>query len=302
MGLTTYNSASLAFSRDGKHLAMALQGQESSGLYVRRLEALGATKVPGTDRARSPFFYPGDDWVGFEAGGRLQRVAVSGGAPQSLCELPYPGGATATGSGAAVVLVPSWTGGLYELAGPGALPRLLAAPRKAKGEGAYIWPAALPDGRGVLFAIWKGGRSHDEDSIAVLARGEPEPRIVLEGGYIPRYARGNLFFVRGGEILAAPFDLERLSFDGPSGFGRFRRARGPGERRRTVRRVARRNARLRARRRAGLRRAVSSSWTAPARRGSSRRPPVAYIAPRLSPDGETSRAVDRGVGNPRLDL
>ena len=212
LGLAVYNSASLAFSRDGKTLAMALQGREGSGLYVRRLEALGVTKVPGTDRARSPFFYPGDEWVGFEAGGRLQRVAVSGGAPQSLCELPYPAGAM--GSGAAVVLVPTWTAGLYELAGPGALPRLLAAPRKEKGEGAYLWPAPLPDGRGVLFEIWKGGRSHDEDSIAVLARGEPEPRIVLEGGYMPRYARGNLFFVRGGEILAAPFDLERLSATG----------------------------------------------------------------------------------------
>ncbi len=284
LGLAVYMSASLAFSRDGKTLAMALQGHEGSGLYVRRLEALGATMVPGTDRAGSPFFYPGDDWVGFEAGGRLQRVAVSGGAPQPLCELPYSGGATATGSGAAVVLVPSWTGGLYELAGPGALPRRLAAPRKAKGEGAYIWPAALPEGRGVLFAIWKGGRSHDEGSIAVLARGETEPRIVLEGGYIPRYARGTLFFVRGGEILAAPFDLERLSTTGRAvpvasgvladpGSGAAQYAVSPEG---TLAYVAG-GVRAPARRivlvdRAGTTRAVTQTDRA-------------YIAPRLSPDG-----------------
>ena len=216
LGLTLYNSASVALSQDGKRLAFAAQGIRESGVFIRSLDTLEAARVPGTDGARSPFFYPGDDWIGFESGGRLQRVASSGGASQLLGELPYPAGATAPQSGASVVFVPTWTGGLFELTKFGTPSRRLTAPNHAKGEGAHIWPSSLPDGRGLLFAIWRGGRSQDEGAIAVLPAGVKEPRIVLEGGYFPRYARGQLFFVRGGDIMAAPFDLGRLSVTGPT--------------------------------------------------------------------------------------
>jgi hypothetical protein len=216
LGLSLYNSASVALSQDGKRLAFAAQGIHESGVFIRPLDALEAGRVTGTDGARSPFFYPGEDWIGFESGGRLQRVASSGGASQLLAELPYPAGATAPGSGAAVVFVPAWTGGLFELTKFGTPLRRLTAPDHAKGEGAHLWPSSLPDGRGLLFAIWRGGRSQDEGAIAVLPRGVKEPRIVLEGGSFPRYARGQLFFVRGGDIMAVPFDLGRLSVTGPA--------------------------------------------------------------------------------------
>jgi Tol biopolymer transport system component len=214
LGIITYSSASLAFSHDGSRLAMAAQGSEESGLYIRPLDALEAVKVSGTERARSPFFYPGDDWVGFEAGGRLQRVGTAGGAPQDLFESPYPAGASVPGPGALLIFVPTFTGGLFELAGPGAPARRLTAPNRSQGEGAHLWPSALPDGRGILFAIWKGGRSQDEGSIAVLELNAKEPKVVLEGGYYPRFSGGHLFFVRGGDILAAPFDLDRLAVTG----------------------------------------------------------------------------------------
>ena len=115
LGLTLYNSASVALSQDGKRLAFAAQGSHESGVFIRSLDTLEAARVPGTDGARSPFFYPDDDWIGFESGGRLQRVASSGGASQLLAELPYPAGATAPDTGAPVVFVPTWTGGLFEL-------------------------------------------------------------------------------------------------------------------------------------------------------------------------------------------
>jgi hypothetical protein len=214
LGLTLYNSASVALSQDGKRLAFAAQGSHENGVFIRSLDTLEAAWVPGTEGARSPFFYPGDDWIGFESGGRLQRVAPSGGASQLLGELPYPGGATAPASGAPVVFVPTWTDGLFELTKSGTPSRRLTAPNHAKGEGAHIWPSSLPDGRGTLFAIWRGGRSQDEGAIAVLPPGVKEPRIVLEGGYFPKYARGQIFFVRGGDIMAAPFDLDSLSVTG----------------------------------------------------------------------------------------
>ena len=216
LGFAIYNSASIAFSHDGTRVAYAARGRDGGGLYVRALEGLDVTRLPGTERARSPFFSPDDAWIGFEAGQKLKRAAVTGGSPQILLDLPFPAGATAFGTEGSIALVPSFTGGLFQLAKDGGRPVRLTTPDVAHGEGAHIWPAPLPGGRGVLFTVWSGARSFDQAKVAVLSPGTTEPRVVLEGGYGARYApSGHLVFVRGGALHAAPFDLPRLALTGP---------------------------------------------------------------------------------------
>lgn len=215
LGLSVYDSASLAFSNDGRRLAFAARGGEGEGIYVRSLDGLDAVRLAGSEGARSLFFSPDDDWIGFEARERLHRVAATGGAPQPLCDMPFPSGA-ATGSQGGVVLVPSFTGGLFAVpAGGGRLERL-TVPDRAKGEGAHVWPRSLPDGRGVLFTIWSGGSSYDHSKVAVLPADGGPWRILVEGAYEPRYVpSGHLVFVRGNTLLAVPFDLDRLAVTGP---------------------------------------------------------------------------------------
>ena len=213
--LRVYDSSSIAFSHDGRRLVFAVRDAESDGLWVRSLDSLEAVRLPGTEGARSPFFSLDDEWIGFEAGEKLRRVAVTGGASQILCEMPYPTGATAEDRDGSIVLVPSYTGGLFRLPKPGSRPQRLTRPDPARSEGAHIWPRALPDGRGVLFTVWSGGLSFDQAAIGVLS---PSGRwhVVLEGGSQACYAPpGYLVFVRGGALHAAPFDLERLAVTGP---------------------------------------------------------------------------------------
>ena len=65
------------------------------GLWLRRLDEMNATLVPGTDGARNPFFSPDGQWLGFYADGdgQLKRVAVSGGAQVTLGAVENPWGA-----------------------------------------------------------------------------------------------------------------------------------------------------------------------------------------------------------------
>ena len=60
---------------------------ESSQLYVRRLDRLQATPLAGTDGAEGPFFAPDGQWIGFFAGGKLKKIAVTGGAVVPLCDV-----------------------------------------------------------------------------------------------------------------------------------------------------------------------------------------------------------------------
>jgi serine/threonine-protein kinase len=215
LGFNVYNSASVAFSHDGTRVAYSARGQAESGIYVRSLEGPDAVRLAGTEQARSLFFSADDAWIGFEAGEKLKQVAVTGGTPQALGDLPFPAGATAAGADGSIVLVPSFTGGLFRLPHGERPPLRLTTPDSSRGEGAHVWPDALPDGRGVLYTVWSAGL-FDHARIGLLPFPKGEPRVVLEGGYAVRYSpSGHLVFVRGGGLHAAPFDLERLAVTGP---------------------------------------------------------------------------------------
>jgi serine/threonine-protein kinase len=215
VGLAVYGSASIAFSSDGQRFAFAVRGGQS-GLFVRALDGMDAVYLPGTERARSPFFLAGGDWIGFEAGEKLKRVALTGGDPLTLCEMPFPSGATGDGRDGSIILVPSFTGGLFRLPRAARQPTRVTVPDRARGEGGHVWPRALPDGRGLLFTIWTGTRDTPRSDIAALRSSAGRWNVVLEGGSQARYlSSGHLLFVRGAALHAAPFDIERLEVTGP---------------------------------------------------------------------------------------
>ena len=80
--------ASAIISPDGAIVAFV--ARKSAGgsrqLYVRRLTQLRATALSGTDDADSPFFSPDGQWIAFFAGGKLKKIAVTGGAAATLCD------------------------------------------------------------------------------------------------------------------------------------------------------------------------------------------------------------------------
>ena len=57
-------------------------------VYLRRLAALTAAPVPGTEGATGLFFSPDGQWLGFDGGGVLKRVALAGGPPVVIGPAP----------------------------------------------------------------------------------------------------------------------------------------------------------------------------------------------------------------------
>ncbi|HET8825418.1 MAG TPA: protein kinase, partial [Terriglobales bacterium] len=79
----------MALSVDGSMLVF-VSPKEDSGLPVLFLQHVGSPDVlmvPGTEGASYPFWSPDGAYVAFFANGKLQKVSVSGGAPQVLANV-----------------------------------------------------------------------------------------------------------------------------------------------------------------------------------------------------------------------
>src|SRR5262249_23763689 len=76
-------------SPDGRYIAV--NAADSSGNTMLWLHAMGAMDflpIPGTTNATRPSWSPDSRYVGFVADGKVKKVAVTGGPPQTICDAP----------------------------------------------------------------------------------------------------------------------------------------------------------------------------------------------------------------------
>jgi serine/threonine-protein kinase len=203
-------------------------------LWLRRLDRLDAEPIRGTARARGPFFSPDGRQVAFFADGRLLRVALDGSLPVGICDAPDVRGASwgdndtivfapSTNSGLQRVAVSGGTPQTVTTRDESKRERTHRFPDLLPGAEAMVFmigTSEIPsyaDARIVVLPLREGGT----------------PRVLVEGGASPRVAAGHLFYTRGFALMAAPFDYHRLELTGPeiriAGDVAFRSAFGVSE-------------------------------------------------------------------------
>ena len=74
-------AAYAAIAPDDRRVVWMRRDINNTRLWVQALDAQPATVLEGTEDARSPFWSPDGQNIGFFAGGTLKRIAVSGGPP-----------------------------------------------------------------------------------------------------------------------------------------------------------------------------------------------------------------------------
>ena len=207
--------AQLALSPAGALLAFAAppSGRTNSQLFLRRLDQLQASVVPGTVGARDPFFSPDGQWVAFFADGKLKKVSTTGGTPVSLCEAANDRGG-AWGDDGSIVFQPQGQGSpLYRVSSSGGQPVQLT--KLNADETTQRWPQLLPGGKAVLYTSHNRPAGFDEASIVVQALPDGPRQVVHRGGYFGRYLdSGHILYVSEGSLFALPFDIDRLQIKG----------------------------------------------------------------------------------------
>jgi Tol biopolymer transport system component len=200
--------AFLSVSPDGRRIAFVARNTSGSfSLFLRALDSVEAQPLAGTENAIMPFWSPDSRNIGFGAQGKLKRIDVAGGLPQSVCDAPAFAGGTWNADG--VIVFSSFPGPLNRVPASGGEPRAVTAVDTARQEQAHVYPFFLPDGRHVLFWTVAVGR---EGAIDVASLDSKERVTVLKGqsnvAYVPP---GYLVFHRNGTLMSQPFDSKRLS-------------------------------------------------------------------------------------------
>ena len=180
-------------------------------MFVRRLDQLEATALPGTEDARIPFFSPDGGWIAFFAGGKLKKVPVLGGASVVLCDAPSGRGGSWAEDGT-IYFTPNNVAGeseLYRVSAAGGTPTPLTLP--GGNEATRRWPQVLPGGRALLYTTSTNISNFSEGQIAVQTLPSGPEKVLAKEGTFGRYlASGHLVFVRDGRLFAVPFDADRL--------------------------------------------------------------------------------------------
>ena len=206
VSLTGIGRHVVALSPDGTRLVYTANDQ----LYLRAMDQTVATPIRGTEGARSPFFSPDGDWVGFYSDGKLKKVAIRGGAPVSLCDAPVsPFGARWGADGA--IVFGQIAAGIMQVSADGGTPEvLIPLEERELGHG----PQILPGEKAVLFTLGDGTNWYNAQ-IVVHSLETGERKVLIEGGRDARYLpTGHLVYVLDGTLLAVPFDVDELEVTG----------------------------------------------------------------------------------------
>ena len=204
--------SAIAISPDGTHLVYAAGPSNlTTQLYVRALDGLEANPIPGTGGGGDPFFSPDSQWIGFTTPGKLMKLSLRGGAPVSLVDLNFAGFFGASwGSRGRIALVPQLFGPVQQIPDTGG--NLQPLTRLDKVEGTHRWPEFLPDGKSILFTALQ---SANTSNISAQMLGTGERRDLRLTGSFPHYApSGHLVYVQGTNLMAVPFNPQRLAITG----------------------------------------------------------------------------------------
>ncbi|MBZ5676582.1 MAG: protein kinase [Acidobacteriia bacterium] len=225
------NIQSFAVSPDGRTIVMAAAIAGKQQLWQRPLDALQWQPMSSTDGAAYPFWSPDNRNIAFFAGGKLRRIAASGGPSQPVCDAPDGRGGSWNRDDVIVFSPVSQDTAVQRVPAGGGVPV-----DATKTKGVYRFPQFLPDGRHFLYLV--SGSTADKDGTYVSSLDGTENRRVLADRSSAQFAvsaagsrLGHLIFVREDTLMAQPFDAgkaqvwgdvfpvgEGLSFTGVNNF------------------------------------------------------------------------------------
>jgi serine/threonine protein kinase/Tol biopolymer transport system component len=206
----------VAVAPDGRQLAMVVIEGGRTRIWIRRLDSLNAAPLENTEGAQNPFWSPDGRFIAFFAGGKLKKIAATGGVPVVICEAP-PTGNSGTWSAQDAILFTQNVGaeGIQRVSAAGGQVSQVTRPDRSQQEIYHFWPEFLPDGRHFIF--FAGALKRENSNLYVGSLDSDKKQLLTPASSRAVYSPpGLLLYMREGALLAQPFDLQTLRLTGES--------------------------------------------------------------------------------------
>ena len=215
LGRPTGVDPDIAIAPDGGRIAyITVPPTGPSQLWVREVDQLQPVLIKTNSAARSPFFSPHGDWVGFFDGPVLKKVSAIGGGPVEIATVgATPRGATWLDTDAIIFATGNEAGLMEVSASGGEIRPVTTIDQSARGVLSHRWPEAIRGRSALLFTIYKG--SIAESEVAVLDLQSKQQRILLTGASHAKYVpTGHLIYTVADSLRARAFDRDTLTVHG----------------------------------------------------------------------------------------
>jgi Tol biopolymer transport system component len=222
-------------SPDGRQVAFFARGADGRNqIWIRSLLALEARPLPGTEGnpgapAGVLAWSPDSRSLAFITAPRnavdLKRIDVSGGPPQTLVAHALRGAPAYAWSREDVILFNAGTS-LARVSASGGAASAVTILDAARNEIGHSYPSFLPDGRHFVYVrsaarpensgIYVGSldAKPEQQSLRRLLAAESGAVYAASGPSPSDSKQGHLLFLRGGTLLAQPFDSGRMELAG----------------------------------------------------------------------------------------
>jgi serine/threonine protein kinase/Tol biopolymer transport system component len=195
-------------SPQGDKIAFVAHSGETKLLWVRSLNSDSAQALEGTSGAAHPFWSPDGRSIGFFAGGKVMRIAATGGPISTIADAPNSRGGSWSANDV-IVFAADFTGSLTKVRAQGGAAEPATVIDRSK-HTTQRWPWFLPDGKHFIFL----GTSHTggdpkQNGIYFASTDNKETHLVLATDSAAQYASGYLLYRANTALVAQPFDPQK---------------------------------------------------------------------------------------------
>jgi len=206
----------LALSPDGTKLAMTVQGADGRrGVWIRSLDTVQARQLAGTEGAGTLAWSPDSRYIAFNAAGKLKKIDVSGGAPETICSYTPPFIGLSWNKQDVIVFGESYV--MDRVSAAGGEPVQLTQLDPKRGDVGYGWPVFLPDQQHFLYFLAADPRFQGLYVRSLDEKPAQEDQRLTDSDSGPLFApatggTGYVVFLRTDTLMARLFDAGKLKF------------------------------------------------------------------------------------------
>lgn len=209
-------------SPDGQWLAfIGIDSLGAKQLWVRRLDSL--TARPLVHIEFTPIWSPDSRFIAFGQDGKLKRIEVTGGPPQTICDATLVVGGSWNRDG--IIIFAAGRAGvsdleILEVPAKGGIAKALTKLDPKRRESQHTFPVFLPDGRHFVYTIQSAKPENGGIYLGSLDFPNARNRLLADvsnAEYAPAAPgdkSGYLLFARSGVLMAQGFDTARLQLRG----------------------------------------------------------------------------------------